>query len=167
MKPICITFQILTAPEWLRKVADRYNIDPSTGCWEWTGGVDRYGYGKVQINLGPRPRYTGAHRASWIAHRGPLLDNLQLDHLCRNRKCVNPFHLEPVTTQENTRRAQPGSSYAGVKQGRPPIELHARRACARHGTADGSWWTGRDGYTRWRCRPCARDRLAARKSRQS
>lgn len=80
----------------------------STPCWTWQlaktqpgpGGTG--GYGKV--------RYKGkdllAHRHYYEQTRGPIPTGLQLDHLCRNRDCVNPDHMEPVTPLENTRRSR-------------------------------------------------------------
>lgn len=70
---------------------------PTGFCWEWTGQKDS-GYG----------RYSGrpAHRVTYEVLVGPIPDGLTLDHLCRNKGCVNPDHLEPVTSSENTRRAQ-------------------------------------------------------------
>lgn len=168
MKPICVTSQILSQPKWKAHIQGKYVIQADTGCWEWTGAIDRYGYGLSRITIGGRKRHTGAHRASWIAHRGPILDNLQLDHLCRNRICINPFHLEPVTTQENTRRAATAGAYLGnPKMGRPHIPLDKRNGCGRHGFDDGNWNPRKDGYTVWNCRVCARERMTAWKARNT
>ncbi len=74
-----------------------------TGCWEWQGRTNRNGYGWGQQR--PGQPYRVMHRIMWEdAHNGPVPDDLQLDHLCRNRVCCNPQHLEPVTGSENTTR---------------------------------------------------------------
>lgn len=76
-------------------------IEPDvTGCWLWTGRLDRDGYGRVQMG----DRDAMAHRVVRKLLAGPLSTGLQIDHLCRVRNCVNPEHLEEVTTQENSRR---------------------------------------------------------------
>lgn len=76
----------------------------SNGCWEWTAARHRVsGYG--HFNLSWRPTMSGlAHRLSYEYFVGPIPDGLEIDHLCRNRGCVNPTHLEPVTTRVNLRR---------------------------------------------------------------
>lgn len=71
-------------------------------CWTWKQNFDSDGYGRVQRN----GRGTRAHRAVFELLVGPIPEGLQLDHLCRNRPCVNPDHLEPVTCKENLRRSR-------------------------------------------------------------
>lgn len=76
---------------------------PEAGCWIWLGGLDRDGYGKTKVS----GRSLRAPRLFYEIHRGPIPGGLELDHLCRTPLCVNPWHLEPVTTAENIRRAVP------------------------------------------------------------
>jgi len=68
-------------------------------CWEWTASTAR-GYGQITL----RGKWASAHRLAWTILRGPIPDGLTLDHLCRNRACVNPSHLEPVTMKVNLLR---------------------------------------------------------------
>jgi hypothetical protein len=72
-----------------------------SGCFEWIASLNNTGYGTFAIGGG---RSTVAHRWSYEYHVGPIPDGLHLDHLCRNRRCVNPDHLEPVTISENLLR---------------------------------------------------------------
>lgn len=74
--------------------------EPNSGCLLWTGAVNAYGYGLVNIQGQSRL----AHRTIYKMACGPVPDGLDLDHLCRVRCCVNPAHLEPVTRLENARR---------------------------------------------------------------
>ncbi len=77
-------------------------IDASGDCWEWMAYRDHLGYGRATR---PGRGVTVAHRVVYEALVGAIPEGLELDHLCGNRGCVNPDHLEPVTHQENMRRA--------------------------------------------------------------
>lgn len=75
-------------------------VERGDDCWLWAGAKTNDGYGRVRIenrNLLP-------HRVSYEWAMGPIPDGLEVDHLCRNKACVNPAHLEPVTRHENQRR---------------------------------------------------------------
>jgi hypothetical protein len=71
-----------------------------TGCWLWTGSLDSHGYGKFSI----KHRSIPAYRFSYETFVGPRPPGATLDHLCRNRRCVNPAHLEPVANRINILR---------------------------------------------------------------
>lgn len=69
-------------------------------CWAWRGAVDQGGYGVFRSGR----QTVRAHRWAYEFLRCGIPDGLHLDHLCRNRACINPWHLEPVTVTENLRR---------------------------------------------------------------
>jgi len=75
--------------------------DDRTGCWLWT--ANRCGKGYAMFSAGGTMRR--CHRWAYEHFVGPIPEGLEIDHLCRVRHCVNPSHLEPVTHEENLRRA--------------------------------------------------------------
>lgn len=91
------------AYRWLAPESDRHEVRDcgyETPCWVWTGNFQTHGYGTITVDGKGRV----AHRFRWEKVNGPVPDGLELDHLCRNRACVNLDHLEPVTHAENVRR---------------------------------------------------------------
>lgn len=81
-------------------------MEVDSGCWEWTGRLDTFGYG--QVDWPNSKKAQSAHRAIYKHLIGEIPEGMELDHLCRNRRCANPAHLEPVTHRENCRRGLKG-----------------------------------------------------------
>lgn len=77
-------------------------IDDAMGCWRWRGGLDQDGYG----NFHDGKKYISAHKYAYQQIVGSIPEGLVIDHLCRVRHCVNPFHMEVVTNHENIRRGE-------------------------------------------------------------
>lgn len=92
-------------------------IHKTESCWLWTAARSTAGYGRVQW----KGRLQQAHRVAYEMAYGPIPDGLDLDHLCRNRACVRPTHLDPVTRQVNLLRGET-----------VPAALVSRTEC-RHG----------------------------------
>lgn len=78
-----------------------------TPCWLWTGEINRNGYGTFRVRPAPGQRKRKmAHIEAYVIIKGEYDRGLLLDHLCRNRPCCNPDHLEPVTVKVNTLRGE-------------------------------------------------------------
>lgn len=133
-------------------------IATGPGCWQWTGAINRHGYGQFLFTDGSR---RAAHRIVYELIVGPIPEGLQLDHLCRNRGCVNPNHLEPVTNRENTIRGV-GPVLAGARQS---VKTHCP---AGHAYDEANTRRYRNHYTgrpARGCRACDRERYARRKAK--
>ena len=75
------------------------------GCWLWTASHNvQTGYGQMHVIRDGRKHTVAAHRIAYELLVGPIPDDMEIDHLCRNRWCCNPEHLEVVTRSENVRR---------------------------------------------------------------
>lgn len=84
-------------------------VDRSGGddaCWEWRGGLTTWGYGHFRLG----EKHAGSHRVAYELIRGVIPEGLVIDHLCRNRRCCNPWHMEVVTNRENLLR---GNGFSG------------------------------------------------------
>jgi len=108
-------------------------VEDATGCWVWQGARTSSGYGNVSDGAG---LLVVTHRLVWVWERGPVPAGLDLDHLCRNRACANPAHLEPVTRRENIRRGTGPTAVNMAKvlcaQGHPlpaPLRPGRQRVC--------------------------------------
>lgn len=73
-------------------------------CWLYTGATGKTGYARITLPPGDSKVSIAVHRAVYQALVGPIPEGMELDHLCKNRNCVNPNHLEVVTHTENVRR---------------------------------------------------------------
>jgi len=111
-------------------------------CHIWTGARSKGGYGQTSL----KNVVLYAHRVAYIAAKGDIPSGMQIDHLCRNRACCNPDHLEVVTPAENTRRG----AISGLNTARSMAQTHCKRG---HKFEDGSYRV----YNGCRsCKECAR-----------
>ncbi|KKL07053.1 hypothetical protein LCGC14_2589890 [marine sediment metagenome] len=114
-------------------------IEATPDCWVWRGGRNNYGYGRWKRTL--------AHRVSYAAFHGPIPKGLTIDHLCLNKLCVRPSHLEVVANAENVRRAQTGRRKTYCKGGHL---LRLNRYYTPSGRLGGCRLCRRKAHRRWR-----------------
>lgn len=123
------------------------------GCMEWMAVCNPGGYGQFWIQDTMR----SAHILSYRHLVGDYDSSMELDHLCRNRKCVRPDHLEPVTKQENIRRGQVGLKSGALQR--------AKTHCVRGHEYDEVNTLIRKNGSR-QCRTCNRERVRAARARK-
>ncbi len=140
----------MTARNTIEKILAAH-VRKTEGCWEWIGYDGPNGYGRVKL-VG---RNILAHRAVYEALVGTIPEGAELDHLCRNRRCVNPAHLEPVTRRVN------------VLRGVAPAAVNAKKThCIRgHEYTPENTRAGinRAGHPTRACRTCIRTVLNPRR----
>ena len=107
-------------------MADRFfsKVDIAD-CWTWTAARTPAGYGSFWV--GPGNTKVMAHRWAWEHLRGPIPEGQVIDHLCRNKACVNPDHLDPVPQQVNLARGVGNGSQTHCPQGHPYDEVNTYR----------------------------------------
>lgn len=107
------------------------------GCWDWLGShFKATGYALFNLKMSDGVwRPTTAHRVAHTIYKGPIPDGLHIDHLCRNRRCVNPDHLEAVPQKVNTARGMTPSAIASrtdlCLKGHPLTEKNVYRRPGR------------------------------------
>ena len=106
----------------IERLGDKF-VFAADGCWIWTAALSTSGYGKIYDAKG-KPNY--AHRVMYELLREPIADSMHIDHLCCNKTCVNPAHLEVVTRAENTRRANAKRTHCKRGHEFTPENTHTR-----------------------------------------
>jgi hypothetical protein len=96
----------------LKRFMFKYDIDPVTKCWNWIGAKTDFGYAHFYYD-----GVSKAHRWVYQLMHGVLSPSMEIDHLCRNKSCVNPFHLEEVSRSTNIRRALEATRVTHCKWG--------------------------------------------------
>ena len=129
-------------------------VEFTATCWLWTGSKTDRGYPSFGARKESPTLSSRAHRFSYEMFVGPIPDDMELDHLCRVRHCVNPFHLEIVNHREN------------VLRGTSPLAVNAAKdRCIRgHWLVEGNIYHRKSGGLR-ACRQCHLDSGKARKEK--
>lgn len=147
-----------TVPEWwAKRIEPRGEHDLQTACIRWTGGTNADGYGRVSLPMTVTTTPAGnqvrvsTHRVAFLQMYGSISHGLTLDHLCFNRLCMNPEHLEPAEVRLNVSRVRP--------------DVRARLETGRCIRGHDDWRRRLTGPDSWECAECrredGRDRAAA------
>jgi HNH endonuclease len=121
------------------------------GCWIWTGALKDNGYGA----FGGEYKNGYSHIFSYEYFNGVIAEDLEIDHLCRNRACCNPKHLEAVTHQENMLRSP--IAFSGINGNK----THCHKG--HEFTDKNTWWERSKGR---HCKRCHADREQIRRDRK-
>jgi len=135
---------------FLNRFWSKVQINAEGECWPWTASLNGRGYGQI----GQAGKIRSAHRVMWEVARGPIPKGLTVDHLCRNRRCVNPAHLELVTMRENLLRGEGACArharQSFCKYGHPlvggnlrPVKDGSRRCLECHRRENRDYWKRR------------------------
>lgn len=136
-------------------MGDRFwaKVNKTDTCWIWTGCDDGKGYGKFKVNKVMKR----AHRVAWLLTHGSVDDSLELDHICRNRRCVNPAHLNPVSHRENSLLSNSACA------------LNARKTHCKYGheftDANTNKYVNKNGNQSRRCKQCHRNEYVKKGNR--
>jgi hypothetical protein len=139
-----------TATSWQKPILVRFfeRIFFCGECWEWNGALNEDGYGRFSLCMGGEESRWQAHRASYHIFKGAIGPDMTIDHVCKNRKCVNPFHLRQLTILENV----------VISYGSTWIKRRMQTHCLRgHPFDEANTYLRSNGKRN--CRACAREAL--------
>ena len=135
-----------------------YEVDPVTGCWNWTAGLNSKGYGYLWVppvkgKPSPKRGHTlQAYKLAYVWKYGPVPEGMELDHECRNTRCVNPDHVKPKTRRQNQLNSD--KTFPAINA--------AKTRCPR-----GHPYTGTNNQGRRICSICERALARLRKTRKA